>query len=191
MQSNSRSTSLQSLSRSPLAALAIKGENTATLAILVGIAVTAPFIHQQLVSGTIVNATLIVGVCLLGTREALVIGLLPSSVALGCGLLPAALAPAVPYLIVGNAILVVAFDYVRRVSYWVGVGVAALLKAAFLTGISGVVINLLLDEQLSSKVSTMLSFPQLVTALAGGVLAFGVLAGLGALGIRGGTTREG
>lgn len=155
--------------------LAVRKETAATLALLLGIAVAAPFIRQQFVSGTIVNATLILTVCLLGAREGLIVGLVPSSVALSVGLLPPVLAPMVPFIIVSNAILVLAFDYVRRVGYWPGLVVAALLKLAFLSGTSGVVVGLLLNQKVAPKVSAMMSTPQLVTALAGGILAYGIL----------------
>jgi hypothetical protein len=165
--------------RSTLTALAVRKEAAVTLAALAGIAVAAPFLSHQLVSGTIVNATLIVSVCLLGAREGLVIGLLPSSVALAVGLLPAVLAPMVTFIIISNAILVLTFDHLRKINYWVGVIAAALLKTAFLTATSGVVVNLLVNKQAASAVAAMMSIPQLVTALAGGLLAYGVLKLLG------------
>ena len=156
--------------------LAIKKEALLTLAVLIGIAIAAPLLFkQQLITGTIVNATLIIGVSLLGARDGLLIGLLPSSVALATGLLSPALAPLIPFIIIGNAILVLTFSYLSRINYWVGVIVGSLLKFGFLYGTSTVVIGLLINKQVAPAVAQMLSWPQLVTALAGGILAFGLV----------------
>ena len=156
--------------------LAIKKEALLTLAVLIGIAIAAPLLFkQQLITGTIVNATLIIGVSLLGARDGLLIGLLPSSVALATGLLSPALAPLIPFIIIGNAILVLTFSYLSRINYWVGVIVGSLLKFGFLYGTSTVVIGLLINKQVAPAVAQMLSWPQLVTALAGGMLAFGLV----------------
>ena len=161
--------------KSNLYSLAVKKETASTLMVLLAIVVAAPFINQQLISGTIVNAALIVGVCLLGARDGLIIGLIPSSVALATGLLPPVLAPIIPFIIVSNAILVLAFDYLRKLNYWVGIVVSALLKSVFLYCISNLVIGLLLNKHVAPTVAMMTSWPQLVTALAGGIVAFGVV----------------
>jgi len=96
-------------------AFPVKKEALFTLVLLLGIAIAAPMIfNQQLITGTIVNATIIVGVCLLGPTNALLIGLLPSSVALATGVLSPALAPMIPFIIVGNTILALTFHYLRK-----------------------------------------------------------------------------
>ena len=55
------------------------------------------------------NAVLIIAAVLLSPFEAVLIGLVPSAVALSSGLLPLALAPMVPFIMIGNAILVGVF----------------------------------------------------------------------------------
>jgi hypothetical protein len=162
--------------QSNVGALTIRKSAVLTFVLLVGVAVAAPVIfNQQLITGTIVNATLIVGVCQLGVPGALVIGLLPSSIALATGLLPAVMAPMIPFIIVGNTILVVTFNYLRNINYWLGITAGAILKFAFLFGICNVVVGMVINEQVSAKISGMMSWPQLVTALCGGILAFGVV----------------
>ncbi len=146
-----------------------------TFVVLLGIASAAPLIHNQFITGPIVNATLLIAVAVLGIRDGLLIGLIPSSIALGIGLLPPVLAPMIPFIIVGNAILVVTFGYLRHKNYWLGVVSGAVLKFAFLFGTSSIVTNLLLNQQVAAKVAIMMSWPQLVTALAGGLLAYGFL----------------
>lgn len=162
--------------RNNVNALALKKEALLVVALLIGAAIVAPLLFkQQLIAGTIVNATLIIGVSLLGAREGLIIGLIPSSFALATGLLPPVLAPMIPFIIVGNAILVLTFAYLSKFNYWAGVLVGGVLKFAFLYGISSVVSGLLVNKQVAPIVAQMMSWPQLVTAIAGGILAFGII----------------
>lgn len=148
-----------------------------TFVVLLGIASAAPLIRNQFITGPIVNATLLIAVALLGMRDGLLIGLIPSSIALAVGLLPPVLAPMIPFIIVGNAILVVTFGYLRSKNYWLGLVSGSVLKFAFLFGTSSIVINLLLNQKVATSVAVMMSWPQLVTALAGGLLAYGFLRG--------------
>ncbi|MBN1188206.1 MAG: iron hydrogenase [Dehalococcoidales bacterium] len=156
--------------------LSLRKEALLTLALLIGIAIAAPLlIKQQLITGAIVNATLIIGVSLLGARDGLLIGLLPSSIALATGLLSPALAPMIPFIIVGNALLVLTFNYLSKMNFWAGMIAGGVIKFAFLYGTSTIVIGLLVNKQVAPAVAQMMAWPQLVTALAGGVLAFAVL----------------
>ncbi|MFH1657084.1 MAG: ECF transporter S component [bacterium] len=157
-------------------ALTINGEKITTLIQffgLLGIAVIVPLFHQQTITGPIVNATLFVSTMLLGSQAGILIGLIPSVIALSVGLLPPPLAPMVPFIMIGNTILVLIFDtFFRSGNYWLGVIAAGFLKFVFLFSASSVVINLLLKKEIAQQVSMMMSWPQLITALAGGVLAF-------------------
>jgi hypothetical protein len=139
------------------------------------------FIHLQWITGPVVNAVLILAVFLLGIRSALFIALIPSVIALSSGLLPTPLAPMVPFIMLGNAVLVICVDWFARnyqnkvKGYWAGVSMGALLKFALLFYASDVVIGLLAKQELAVKVAQMMSWPQFVTAVAGGVLAWGFL----------------
>jgi len=142
---------------------------------LTGVATIAPLFHQQWVTGPIVNAMFILAVVLLGTQNAILLCLLPSTIALSVGLLPAVLAPVIPFIIISNVILVVAFDKFRGSNYWLGITVGSVLKFVFLWATSSVVVNLLLKKEVAANVVAMMSWPQLVTALLGGVIAYGFL----------------
>jgi len=157
--------------------LTITRETVITFVVLLGIATVAPLSGSQFITGSIVNATLLIAVALLGMRDGILIGLIPSSIALATGLLPVVLAPMIPFIIVGNAIMVVIFGYLRDKNYWLALASGSVLKFAFLFGTSSIVANLLINEQLTEKVAVMMSWPQLVTALAGGLLAYGFLRG--------------
>lgn len=143
------------------------------------------FIHLQWVTGPIINAVLILALILVGIRGALMIALIPSVIALSSGLLPAVLAPMVPFIMLGNAILVVSVDWFYRnikntqSGYWIGVGAGAVLKFLFLFLSVDLISRLLLKQELAVKVAQMMSWPQLATALAGGVLAWVFLRSFG------------
>ena len=166
----------ESIMKERLSVLTLRRETILTLLVLIVDAVAAPiFIKQQLITGTIVNAALIIGTVALSTRDGLLIGLMPSSIALVAGLISPVLAPMVPFIIVGNAILVLTLAYFRKFNFWVGVGVAALLKFAFLYSTSSVVTGLMVNKTVAPAVAQMMSWPQLFTALSGGLVAFGYL----------------
>jgi riboflavin transporter len=160
------------------------GANTAVAGRFLVIAAIASFlpffIHLQWVTGPIVNALLIISVYLLGLRAALVLCAIPSLMALAGGLLPAVLLPAVPMIIFGNAVLVLAVDRSRTMAdgirgYWFGVGAGALGKYFLLLISVPVLAKYFLAGPVAQKLALMFSWPQLATAVAGGVIAWGVL----------------
>lgn len=145
---------------------------------LLGLATAGPLVgvHSQWITGPIVNATLILAVYLVGIRGAMLIGILPSTIALSYGLLPAVLAPMIPFIILSNILLILVVEWFKNNnSYWVGIIFGAAAKYLLLVLTSGVVINLLLKQTMAVTVSQMMSWPQLVTALLGGAIAWGVM----------------
>lgn len=158
--------------------LALSREKITFLTKLVGllsVAMIVPLFHQQMLTGPIVNATLFVATAVLGVSGGILVGLIPSVVALSAGLLPPVLAPMVPFIMISNTILILTFHFLKDKNYWVGMIVASLLKFIFLYSTSAVVINLLLKKEVAAQVSLMMSWPQLLTALAGGCLAYVVI----------------
>ena len=83
--------------------------------LLLTLATGAPLVglHSQWITGPVVNMALILAVFLIGIRGALLIGILPSTIALGTGLLPAVLAPMIPFIIISNTLLILVIDYFR------------------------------------------------------------------------------
>lgn len=146
--------------------------------LLVGMATIAPLFKQQAITGPVVNATLFVSTALLGVQAGVLMGLIPSLIALSVGLLPPVLAPTVPFIMAGNTILVMVFGLLKEKNYWMGIITASLLKFIFLFSTSSIVINLLLKKEAASKAAAMLSWPQLFTALLGGLLAYLFLKGV-------------
>ncbi len=164
--------------------LTIKKEVAVDLAkfvLLLSIAIIAPLIRQQAITGTIVNAVLFISAVFLGIRGAVLIALVPSIFSLSVGLLPAVLAPTIPFIMIGNIILILVFDFLRKKNYWLGMISAGVLKFIFLASVSSVVINLLLKKEIAHQVAMMMSWPQLLTALSGGAIAYLVLKALNKL----------
>ncbi len=155
--------------------LTITKINIVSFLILLSVATLAPFARNQFITGTIVNCTLIIGVCTIGIRSALLLGIIPSTIALATGLLPPVLSPMIPFIILGNAVLVIAFDYFRKVNYWLGAVAGSILKFALLIATTSIVTNLLINDNAAAGVVQMMSWPQLVTALMGSLVSFGIL----------------
>jgi hypothetical protein len=159
-------------------AITINRTTIATLAqflVLLSVAIFAPLAHSQIITGFIVNATLFIAAATLGLEGAIMIGVLPSFFALLTGTLPLTLAPLIPFIILSNAVLVITFVSLKKTSYWFKMVVAASFKFIFLSAISLVVIKLLFSGKIVLAAATMLSWPQLLTALIGGALAYTVL----------------
>ncbi|MBU1612807.1 iron hydrogenase [Patescibacteria group bacterium] len=139
---------------------------------LLGLAVFLPFFHLQMVTGPLVNAILFIATVVLGWRKAVSIAFIPSIVAFSVGLLPVALGPMIPFIMVSNVILVMIFHALWRKNYWLGVGSASVAKFVFLFGSGQVIFNLILKKDLAGPVASVLSWPQLYTALLGGIIAY-------------------
>lgn len=149
-----------------------KTNSAVWLVALIGIAMLAPIFHQQMLTGSVVNATLFVGTIVLGWRAGTFVGFVPSAIALSVGTLPPVLAPMVPYIMISNVILVLTFNFLKDRNFWLAVGSASFMKFLFLFSISSLVMNLLLKKELAGAAAAMMSWPQLITALAGGAIAW-------------------
>ncbi|MEI6040381.1 MAG: ECF transporter S component [Candidatus Berkelbacteria bacterium] len=144
---------------------------------LMGIAIILPrLIHNQFVTGPIVNATLFLGAYYLGNGSGALIGLVPSVTALSAGLLPIVLAPIVPFIMISNVLLVVVFNKLKDWNFGGAVIASSLVKYVFLSLSAMFVINTFMPQNLVAKAAgIMMTWPQLVTALAGAIIAFGII----------------
>jgi len=146
---------------------------------LLGLSIAVPaFIHIQWITGPMVNTALILATVLIGPMEAVLVGLMPSTIALVAGLLPLPLAPMVPFIMIGNAILVAVFHYLYKKHFLLAVGIAAFLKFAFLHESVTLIMSKLLKQEIVAKLAVMMSWPQLFTALIGGGVAYLILKGV-------------
>jgi len=159
--------------------------NTAWLTrflILAGAAIFLPFfIHLPWITGPIINAILILVLFLCGRSSAFLVCFLPSFMALSGGLLPLALAPTIPFIIAGNLIFIFLIDWFYKRSrsdlkgYFSGVLAGAILKFAFLFFSVNLLAALLIKAPIMPLVIKMLGLSQLITALAGGAIAWFIL----------------
>ena len=129
------------------------------------ITLVAPFLRQQLIVGTLVNAALFLAVLLVGFRKALFLGFLPSSIALISGILPWVFFPVIPFIILANAVLILVFAAFVKSNYWVAVVIASFLKFVFLYGCIFFCF---------SPAIAIAGYLQLCTAILGGLLAFSI-----------------
>ncbi len=134
--------------------------------LLLSLSIAAPLAHNQIITGSIVNAILFIAVATLGITGAGLICLIPSIFALLAGTLPTPLIPFIPFIMLANIILVLSFNYLKRYRLWLGIVSAALLKFSFL---------FLISFGASQIVATVLGGTQLLTALLGGLIAYFVL----------------
>jgi hypothetical protein len=111
---------------------------------LFGLAILAPLVQNQLITGTIVNATLFASVFILGIQGALAVAFFPSLVSLGLGLLPMIMAPMIPFIILGNLILVGLFAMLKNRNYWLAAASASIVKFVWLLITSQIVISLII-----------------------------------------------
>ena len=137
--------------------------------------VPSSLIKEQMITGPIVNACLFIGAAILGPGNAVFVGLMPSLIALSIGLLPAALALMIPFIMTSNAILILIFSCMKEKNYWLGVVLASITKFAFLFSTSFIVKSLIAKKEIAVKASSMMSWPQLATALLGGIIAYSII----------------
>lgn len=138
----------------------------AQFVLLLSLSITAPLLHNQIITGSIVNAILFISVATLGITGASLICLVPSIFALLAGTLPSVLSPFIPFIMLANILLVLSFNYLKKYNYWLRVVSASLLKFLFLFAVSFYV---------SQTVAIMFGWVQLLTALLGGVITYFVL----------------
>ena len=142
---------------------------------LLGVAIIVPFFHYQPAVGPIVNAALFLSTALINIRAGVLIAIIPSPIAYLSGLLPTVLLPMIPFIILGNIILVYIFGKLWQKNFWLGMTGASVAKFIFLWFASANLLPFLINKTIAQKISLMISWPQLFTALTGGIIAYGVL----------------
>lgn len=126
----------------------------------------------QLVTGPLVNMVLFLATFFEGMGSGVVIGFFTPWVAFSRGILPPPLAPMIPFIMMGNALLVVVFSIFRsrRGMVWeiTGIVVSALAKYLVLSQ------SVTFLVQVPPPIAKAMQLPQLLTALLGGVLFLAV-----------------
>jgi len=131
----------------------------------------------QFFTGPAINAVLFIAAATVGVAGGVIIGAVTPWVALALGILNPVLAPAVPFIMLGNGLLVIAFHYLSGWNRYAAVVGAAIVKFLVLSGAVRFILAL------NPKLSAALQVPQLITALIGGALALVVVGTLERTGI--------
>ncbi|MBN1349921.1 ECF transporter S component [candidate division KSB1 bacterium] len=138
-------------------------------------------------TGPLVNMMLFLTVSYLGIPSGILLGSLTPVIALWRGELPGNLAPMVPFIMLGNALLAAGYGLVlskfkwlfsRENVFWTRVHEsAAVLTGAFLKfiffsfGVRFIIPYIVMDVNAQNKAVAIFSIFQLITAIAGGILA--------------------
>jgi len=132
------------------------------------------YIHNQIVTGSLVNAGLLVSLPLLGMPTTLVLCIVPSVIALTRGLLPMAFAPILPFIMIGNALYVGIFNVFSKKKI-TGAVAASGVKFIFLFSVGQLLLSHIVVPNLFQKASLMLGWFQLITALLGAGIAVSIV----------------
>jgi len=134
--------------------------------------------QSQYIVGSLVNATLIIAVGTVNIYAAMTVGIIAPVVAYMQGQLPAILPYMIPIVAIGNIVYVFMYYLLEKKSVFAGIISGAVVKFAFLFFAVRIMLNLvknMLPENMFNKVAATLSagfsWPQLVTALLGGIIA--------------------
>jgi len=120
-------------------------------------------------TGPAVNTMLFLSSAIVGIIGGVLIGALTPWIAFLNGILPPVLAPAIPFIMLGNAMLVILFGTLKKINIYLAIATAAIVKFLILTIAVRFLINV------PPKVSIMLQLPQFYTAITGGIIALLVL----------------
>ncbi len=136
---------------------------------------------RQPITGPGINAILYIASIYIGPVSGVLVGLLTPWIALSTGIMR--LAPAVPVIMAGNAVLALVSGYLDRYNRYIGMGLAAVAKYTVMTlGIKYLIAG---GTQIPAPVYASLTITQLLTAVIGAVLASIILHGLGRFGDKG------
>ena len=154
------------------------------LALLVVVQISTAPLGNTIITGSAVNAILIICVMICGLSSGLTIAMLSPVLAKLAGIGP--LWMLIPFIILGNMVLVLIWHILGNkpfgkkeiVAYVAAAIVAALAKFGVLyIGIVKIAVPFMLDlkEMQAMVISTMFSVPQLITALIGGLVAITIV----------------
>ncbi|MEA4845695.1 MAG: hypothetical protein VB106_00515 [Clostridiaceae bacterium] len=124
----------------------------------------------QYVTGTGINAVLITAVGVCGLPWAAAIGIITPMLAVLLGVQPPATIVLVPFIMAGNIVYVSLFGILKRYSDYIGIIAAALTKFILLYTAANIIVS-----KLPAPIKLAFSFPQLITAIAGGAIALIIL----------------
>lgn len=136
---------------------------------------------SQIFVGPAVNAILILTAVICGLRWGVAVGVLTPLIAWSLGQLPAAFGPFIPFIMLGNAIFIIVFCIFKPFKKYgetIGIFLGAFAKFLFLYFSASkliTILNLGINAKIAQKLTMAMGALQLITALAGGVLALMII----------------
>ncbi len=131
----------------------------------------------QPITGPLINTVLYLAALLVGSWGGIIIGVCTPVIAFMRGILPAPLGPMIPFIALGNGVLVIVFSLLKGKNKIFGIIIASLAKYLILfTAVSYIV-------DVPDKIAQIMSLPQLFTALSGGVITMLAYKALWAIGM--------
>jgi hypothetical protein len=141
--------------------------------------------HSQLIIGSLVNAALVIAVGIINIYAGLIISIIAPIVAYAQSQIPPIFPYLIPIIAVGNALIVICYNFFKDKKQYLGIIIGALLKWAFLyygvTKMLNIVKGTIPDNKFDKIAATLsfgFSWPQLITALVGGFIAIIVIKNL-------------
>jgi len=133
-------------------------------------------------TGPLINMMLLMTTLFINPLAGILLGVLTPVSAAIRGQLPSFLIPMIPFIAVANAIYILSYSRIAAmfavtrplisIAGWAGLVVGSVLKFGFLFLAARFLLPLLVSATLPQAFIAMMSTPQLITALAGGALAF-------------------
>lgn len=151
------------------------------LALVIVVQMAGRFIpNSNFVVGPLVNACLLVSTALTGVWSGIIIAVVSplSSLINNHAPVAAALLPFSPFIAVGNAVYVLSYYLLRKKSPLAGIGVGSVLKFAFLYFAIRLFLQIFEFPKFAKVLSLLFGWPQLITALLGGIIALAVIKAL-------------
>ncbi len=136
------------------------------LALLLALTLSVQYLRLPTpVTGPLVNLMLIVSTAVIGTAGGAAVGALTPWAALLLGIIPPVLAPAIPFIMLGNAGYCFSYGLLAekiRGGPWVGLALGSVLKFIIIAGAARYLLTL------PPPAAAALLLPQLINALIGG-----------------------
>jgi hypothetical protein len=139
----------------------------------------------QPITGPLVNMMLILTTLILNPPAGIILGCISPLVAVMRGQLPAILLPMVPFIAIGNALLVLIFGTLRKKYHsakqplvspinWIALLSGSTIKFLWLYGAARIVLPIFLGVHLAPNFVAMMALPQFITAVIGSTLALAI-----------------
>lgn len=135
-------------------------------------------VFNQVVVGPLVNTVIITTVLICDIKYGVLVSILTPIMAALTGQLLTPMVPFVPFIMIGNAVLAVVLGllakYIKTYGVYAGIVLGAILKTLVLSFSAKhliIAFSLKIPKPIAAKLAIMMSTPQLISAIAGGIIA--------------------